>query len=1617
MKAFGARSLCFVLLTALLAALPAVAASVGGQVVYEGTFDAGALSWQRDREGAAYPILGDLRGIDDPGRPRLPLRNLLLLVPADAQVTDAWVEPLSTHRVESDGNLAVAGPLFTDTGEYVHERRLPDGGASFPAAWGRFSGTHTWRGYRLIALEIYPLRQTTGADGATLEFLDSFAVRVRYGAAGAVEDIAVRERFVAGDRADNESVLAGLVANPGELAGYARQDGLPVAAAAGGFVPDKTPSLSGSAVSYLIVTNEAMRPAFETLASFKTAQGLPTVVATREYIEANFRRGADFQETLRMFIRDAYQKWGLNYVLLGGDSDILPPRYVINSFYPTNGSTAIPSDLYFACLDGNWNADGDAFYGEPVMASSTGDLADFAEEVYVGRAAVSTAAAATVFVNKVMAYENTAAGAGWTNRTLFAAEVLFPEAYGSAGYNYITLNGAKFAHEQVNTSIVPCTGMSYMRMYESELDIALNATYTRDRPLTRAALIDTLNNGRYGIFNQIGHGYYFNMSVGDANFVTTDADNLVNGSHTFVMYALNCASAAFDNSCLLERFVQNPNGGSVCSLGSARAAFPNNSNSYQQEFFSKLYCTPENRVGRLMALSRLPFIGQTANNYVDRWTFENYTLLGDPTLPIWTGVPQALTVNAPASLSIGAQNAALTVTSGGVPVAGATVCLRKAGEVLVYGQTDAAGQITLPVLPTSTGTMSVTVTGRDLARKTQSIPVVAGGVYLKVESLVIADNGTGGSIGNGDGFADAGETIAVWPVLRETGGAPAAGITATVSCADAGVTVVGGSAGFPGIAAGGSAAALTPMLVAIAGSVADATTITLAFDAVAGGIHSTSKSPVTVRAPQIEVVSLDWEDTTWGDGNGGITNGERLGVTVVLKNFGTGATGTLTGRLRSDSPYVTRYDSVATFASSGLLGQATGSPKFSLAIDPTRSSAARVVLTDAYGRTVRHDFTLERPDTPTGILTNTTLGADVIALSWTPSTAVDLRGYNVYRSQSPGGPFVRANADVIDGTAYFADTGLAQLTTYYYKVGAVDQSRVPSVLSAAVSRSTAPAEAANFPVRFQTETSSPLAVGDINGDGQLEVVVASNQVYVWQANGQELRDGDGDSQTLGNFTNFAAGAILQPAAVTLAALDGVPGMEIIVSERSPGLNIHIYTKTGAELPGWPRSLNLPSNGGWNWAAPSVGDIDGDGAPEIVVNTLNGVVWAWNVDGTEVRDGDADPATIGVFYKRAGAEFEWSRSGPTLYDLDGDGALDIIFGTKNDATGLKRVMALKSNGANVAGFPYTALGGINDDIVVGDLDGDGLVELVFYCASNYVYAVRQNGSNYPGFPKAMGITASNSWVGTPALGDMDGDGQLEIVYTPNQTGLASKIVVIDTDHAGGTSGQIMAGWPVNLPGSSEGSPVIGDIDGDGSPEIVHGIGGGDESAPYNLYAFHANGQAVAGFPITLDGPLMPGVTITDFDKDGDVDLVYAGWDFLCHVWDMPFAYDRTDVPWPTFKGNMQRTGVYFPVQLVGVGDGPAVPRVAMQLERPYPNPFNPSTKFQLYVAARGELSVDIYDVQGRRVRALHTGLIGAGWHTLVWDGRDDLGRGQASGVYLVRARSGGVEGVQKMTLVK
>lgn len=1599
------RPLALVALSVLVsvAALPLIAL---GEVVHEGNFEIRSLIWENRADGTLRPVVDSTRYTALPGELDLPSRDLLLLVPMDRTVLDVSIEPLAVHRELSVGTVSSAG-LATLNGEPVSP---PQVDKAVGAAWGELLGQHVWRGHRMVSVRVHALRPAADGSGE-FDFLDAFAVNLVTGPADPFEDIAVRRRLVPNEKAENQAMLRAMVNNPEVLPGYAREAGIEVETSEKVFAPTAIPSLSGSAVAYLIITDENMKPEFERLAAHKRAMGLPAAVVTHEFIAANYRNGVDLQETLRLFIRDAYEMWGTEFVLLGGDSEILPPRYVNNSLYPPGGSTDIPVELYFAGLDGNWNANGNHMFGEPETTGVDDDEADFVEEIYLGRAPVSTVAHAATFVDKVMYYEGAAVDAPWTNGVLFAAEVLFPEDYPTDPL--IQMDGAAFADEQVVDSILPCTDMDVIRLYETF------ETAPGDGIVSRQAFIDSANSGNYGIINHIGHGYYYVASMGTSAINTTDADNLHNGiENPFVIYALNCASAGFHYSCLMERLIQNPNGGAAMAIGSVEAAFPVTSNNYQQEFFSQLYCNTETRAGKLVALSRVPWLGSTGTNYTDRWTYENYTLLGDPAMPLWTSLPTPLAVTAPAGLGLGPQVVPVTVTDGGAPVEGAIVTLAKDGENYETGVTDALGQVSLNLHALSVGQAEVVVTGKNLHQTRTLIPVTAGSAYLAVSAVTVVDDGSLGSIGNGNGLIEAGETVALGTILSETGGGGASGITGLATSLSGGVVAVGGVVSYPDVGPGGSVAGDTPYLLQVDPNLPDGTPLAVTFQ-----INSTAGVQSTpwegkILAPELEVVGVDWDDSIFGNGNDLLDHSERVTISFEAKNYGAGRADAITATLTSANGNVVLYDTLSVVAPLDPMETGVSGALFSMALlNSTRLSVSTIVLTDNYGRSWTHDFYPHRPLAASAIETDASGGVDRISLNWQPSPTTSVAGYNVYRAPTAGGPFVRANADPLVGTTYFEDTGLAQLTDYYYRVTAFNPGLVECEPTAVVGQSTQPPELPAFPIGFKTETSGHVAVGDVDGRGGYEIVVGAEDIYVWHADGNELMNGDGDSQTSGPMTNEASA--FGPAGIVLGYLDDVAGMEIVACENGNGnYLIHAYTREGVDAPGWPKSTSGQLGPDWNWATPAIGDIDGDGDNEVVVNTLNGIVWAWHHDGTEVRDGDSNPGTDGVFYFRPGSSFEYSMSGPSLHDLDGDGAADIIFGTRYDSTSSRRLMAIKFDGTDVPGFPVVVNHNVLCHPAVGDLNGDGVYEIVINTTAGTVYVVQEDGSNYPGFPRTVsGVGFNVNWTSSPALGDMDEDGELEIVISGNTNGDDSDMVILDTDVAGGTSGDTMFGWPVAFPGSSEGSPVLADINGDGFVDIVHGIGGGSTSAPNNLYALNNDGTPVDGFPIQLGGPLMSSATILDLDGDTTVDIILQAWDRKLHVWDMPFTFDRMRIPWPTFNGNMQRTGVFFPVELIGVEDPRDLPPANMKVDAPYPNPFNPSTSVRLYVPRDGELRLEVFDIQGRRVRTLHAGAIAEGWHTMTWDGRDETGRTQASGLYFMRAQGDKDVAVQKMTLLK
>jgi hypothetical protein len=83
-----------------------------------------------------------------------------------------------------------------------------------------------------------------------------------------------------------------------------------------------------------------------------------------------------------------------------------------------------------------------------------------------------------------------------------------------------------------------------------------------------------------------------------------------------------------------------------------------------------------------------------------------------------------------------------------------------------------------------------------------------------------------------------------------------------------------------------------------------------------------------------------------------------------------------------------------------------------------------------------------------------------------------------------------------------------------------------------------------------------------------------------------------------------------------------------------------------------------------------------------------------------------------------------------------------------------------------------------------------------------------------------------------------------------------------------------------------------------------------------------------------------------------------------------------------------------------------------LSAAYPNPFNPSTTISLHVPMESNVSVQVYDLSGRMISTLLSGVQAQGDYSLTWNAQE-----QASGMYLVRAETAGSVAVQKILLLK
>lgn len=343
-------------------------------------------------------------------------------------------------------------------------------------------------------------------------------------------------------------------------------------------------------------------------------------------------------------------------------------------------------------------------------------------------------------------------------------------------------------------------------------------------------------------------------------------------------------------------------------------------------------------------------------------------------------------------------------------------------------------------------------------------------------------------------------------------------------------------------------------------------------------------------------------------------------------------------------------------------------------------------------------------------------------------------------------------------------------------------------------------------------------------------------------------------------------------------LDGDGTDEIIFTTNSgEGGKIHVLRQDGTEFPGWPVVLtNKPLNN-----TPAIGDINGDGITEIVVesfgDTTSGAVQyvhALNLEG-DLLDGFPVALGFGGYFSNG------QTPSPALTDLDLDGKLDIIALSAGFGFGRsRRVVAIDGNAkiildATLPNAPAGQLEWMSGSIpMVGNIIGDEAPEIVigvFNPDSAFVkyYALNNKGLVLPGWPIQFG-PPSGALMQYGALADLDGDGYDEIALVENRN--VENAVL----HALRGNGAEVAGFPQALPGSGPFSrfvinPSFADLDGDGFPEIVTATGDqlSNSVVAYNRFGTQIINSSFSGGVLQTQGA----VTVASNDADGKSLIVF------------------------------------------------------------------------------------------------------------------------------------------------
>jgi len=783
-----------------------------------------------------------------PGHPELPILPVQIVIPAGEEAVSVEVSYQAAETINGIFNvyprqkpypISYEGEVsFIEPANEVYSKN-----EFFPAELVSEVTTQYLRGHSIALFDISPVQYNPVSK--ELQYFSSITISIE--TKQTADALSSFQKFYRDDKSTQDRVKQ-LVNNPEEVSSY------PASNRNREIVYD-----------YVIITNSTYETDFADFIEFKIGQGYNVFLKTTNDIYSEYT-GSDNGDKIRNFIIDAYETLGAEYILLGGDTAIIPHRGFWVDSYGTEDYN-LPSDLYYSGLDRvgtgsgpDWNTNSNNKWGEHSEA-------DYYSEVYIGRISAENSSEFSAAINKQIMYQSSPVVADLEKALMVGEELNDSPQTNGGDYKDEIVNGGYY--NGYSTAGIP-----------NNFEIA--SLYDRDGYWGDNQLFNEMNSG-LNLLNHLGHSNVdYNMKL--YNSSVTNSNITVNGvNHNyFIIYSQGCLPAAFEQNCIAEKFTTIDNGCAVF-VGNTRYGWymPGGTNSssqlFDREFFDALFGEDITQVGPMNADSKEDNVAQCSDPNM-RWVYYELTLFGDPSLDVWTEIPEDIVAIFPPSIQMGTTEVTFQTNA-----PNARFGLIQNGELIGNGTADVNGDAIIeffePVITPEL--ISVSIIAHNRNNFSSNLVVVSNEPYVIFESYDINDQ-----TGNGNSLPDFAENITFDISLQNVGNQTATGVTAVLSTENAYIDIVNDSCTYGDMSAQEVVSITDAFEIEIADDIPDQQNVV--FTIVASGVDQddwTSDFALTVNAPEISSDTFTVSDGS-GNNNGIIDPGEDADLIVSVDNLG-----------------------------------------------------------------------------------------------------------------------------------------------------------------------------------------------------------------------------------------------------------------------------------------------------------------------------------------------------------------------------------------------------------------------------------------------------------------------------------------------------------------------------------------------------------------------------------------------------------------------------------------------------------------------------------------------------------------------------------------------------------